>query len=135
MRVLIYITALAFIAYFFLKIYFDKQKSFSEYLVPELEKNGFKLKSSTYYNTKFMDIPFDDLNEDISINPMGARFAITRVHIQRHLRKVIFLNNNGQLFEAIASIEFKDDRSKTFKRVRWKPELSSFQHYPTKSNS
>jgi hypothetical protein len=71
-----------------------------------------------------MEFPFNDLDEDVSINPIAGKFAVSPRHVHRHLRKVKFKNDNGKQFDAIAAIEFKDSHSKKFKRVRWKPDLS-----------
>lgn len=73
-----------------------------------------------------MDYPFNDLDEDVNINPVAGRFATVVRHVHRHLRKVKFKNIQGGQFEAIAAIEFKDMWSKKFKRVRWKPNLENF---------
>jgi hypothetical protein len=114
------------IVYIVVKYCRDMSKNFAEYLSPELSKHDFTLVSSKYYLPKFMDYPFNDLDEDININPLGGRFAIAPIHVYRHLRKVVFQKKDGSKHEVIAGIEFKGFSSKKFKRVRWKPALSSF---------
>ena len=108
------------------KYWLDMSKTFDEYLTPELLKYGFTLISSKYFKPKFMDFPFNDLDEDIVINPIGGKFSVAPSHIYRHLRKVVFQKEDGAEHEVIAGIEFNGMFSKKFKRVRWKPELHSF---------
>ena len=122
---LIYILPVIFLGYYLFRYFSDQSKDFSQYLNPELEKYGFQLISSTFLRMKFMDFPFDDLEEDVSINPVAGKFGVAPRHIHRHLRMVRFKNNDGKQLDAIAAIEFKDSRSKEFKRVRWKPELQT----------
>lgn len=73
-----------------------------------------------------MEFPFNDLDEDVSINPLGGQFSVRPRHVHRHIRKVKAKSPTGEEIEAIAAIEFKDIRSKKFKRVRWKPDLIAF---------
>ena len=122
---LIYLIPVVGLIYFFVKYFSDQSKSFDEYLIPELKKYGCILISHTFYKPEFMDIPFDDLEDDIIINPLGGKFSVAPSHVHRHLRKVVFQKNDGSKLEVIASIEFKDFGSKKFKRVRWKPELET----------
>ena len=73
-----------------------------------------------------MDWPFDFMEEDAKINPLGVGGGIASFNVHMHFRKVVFMDRNGKEYEAIASVEFKDRPVKTFKRVRWKPELPTF---------
>jgi hypothetical protein len=120
-----YLFILPFIglAIYLFRYFSDQSKNFSHYIEPDLEKYGFELISSSFFKPKFMDFPFGDLDEDVSINPLGGKYSVAPRHVHSHLRKVKFKAKDGKRFDAIAAIEFKDSRSKEFKRVRWKPDL------------
>ena len=122
----LYILPFVFIAYYLFRYFNDQSKDFRQYLEPELEKFGLKLISAAFLRPKFMEYPFNDLDEDVSINPIAGKFPVAPRHVHRHLRRVKFKDRYGNQFDAIAAIEFKDSQSKLFMRVRWKPDLNMF---------
>ena len=121
-----YIFQFIFIIYFITKYISDISNGFWQYIEPILEEYGFQLISSTFFRSKLVDPLFNDLDKDVSLNPIGAGTAVAPVQVYRHLRKLKFKDINENQFEAIAAIEFKDMRSKKFKRVRWKTNLETF---------
>ncbi|THB72696.1 MAG: hypothetical protein D6B25_16315 [Desulfobulbaceae bacterium] len=122
---LIIIFTLGFFYYSFRKYSSDRLKTFRNYIEVDLEKHGFKYVSSIYFKDR--NVEFNDLNEDVSINPMGGKHTIYQRNVIRHVRKVEFGDSKNNLCEALAAIEFKSEKSKTiFKRVRWKPNLKQF---------
>lgn len=125
----IYILFLLFLgAFVLIKRSFNSEKSFKQYLVPELAKYGFQFISSTYYRSKLFDWPFETTDQDIVVNPFFARWGVFNVKVHRHLRKVLIEDKKGKKHELIAGIEFDGFFDRNFKRVRWKPELHTISN-------
>ena len=115
------------IGVFFLYKYFsDKQKSFEEYLKPELESKGLKFISSVFFRATTTDMPFNVEDEDISISYIVGGKGAVQFNVYSTYRKVVFEDTNGEKHEVFASLDFKSFISRKLKRIRWKPSLDSF---------
>ena len=108
------------------KYFSDKQKSFEEYLKPELESKGFKFISSVFFRATINDMPFNVDDADISVSYIVGGKGAVQFNVYSTYRKVVFEDNNGERHEVFASLDFKSYFSPQLKRIRWKPSLDSF---------
>lgn len=114
-------------AYVFLKYIRDRETSFKEYLIPDIESKGFCFISST---TCDQDESYKFSCDDISVHPFfGGQSARSDYCVYR---KVLFKDEDGSHHESFACIVFDDIIFSKFRKVRWNPDLKAFQKNPPK---
>ena len=107
----------------------DKKKSLQEFLIPELEQNGFKYVSSAYFKRpSVLSAPASPIYEhDTIIHPYSARYAMVECHGYRTYRTVIFADPEGNHHQVLAAIQFDGFLFRKFEKVLWEPDLRTFR--------
>jgi len=107
----------------------DRRKSFQEFLIPELGKNGFKYVSSEYLKRPHaLTLPSSPIFEhDTIIHHASARYAMVEFHGYRTYRTVTFIDPEGGHHQALAAIQFDGFFFRKFEEVLWEPALKTFK--------
>ena len=116
-----------FLTYALIKYVRDKDKTYSEYLIPELKSYGFEYISSKFCFPKAFYTPAEALDQGLTANSTIRGLGAVRKNFCRHVRRVEFEALPGARCEALALIEFDRFFAKKPQRIQWKHSLESFE--------
>lgn len=116
-----------FLAYALIKYVRAKDKTYSEYLIPELKTYGFKYISSIFCFPKTFYTPAEALEQGLTANLTIRGLRAVRKNFCRHVRRVEFEVGQGTRYKALVLIEFDRFFAKKPQHIQWKPSLESFE--------
>ncbi len=110
-------------SHFIYKTLRERYSDMRVYLEPEAKKEGFKVISSTLYNSSPTGYSFPIEDEDINASPAFAGYGAIMHKVRSIPQEVVLEDNDNIRYQVLASIDFEGDYSKKVKRIRWKPDL------------